>query len=140
MLALKRAVESIFILTTFYFSIENFTEDLPASVTRGELERAFQTWSAVTPLSFRLVPAGTRADIMLRFARGQHGDGYEFDGRGGVLAHAFFPGSRHIDGDAHFDEGEMFTANRNHGMVLVIRFANYNETLGGSKLTRQFQS
>jgi len=45
--------------------------------------------------------------LMARYSRGYHGDGYPFDGRGQILAHAFFPG-RDRGGDAHFDEEEIW--------------------------------
>lgn len=48
--------------------------------------------------------------IKLNFKRRYHGDGYDFDGPGQVLAHAFYPGSGR-GGDTHFDEEENWVFN-----------------------------
>lgn len=44
----------------------------------------------------------------LRFEVRNHGDPDPFDGRGGTLAHAFYPGSS-VSGNAHFDDEEDWT-------------------------------
>lgn len=44
---------------------------------------------------------------LLSCSSGYHGDGYPFDGRGQILAHAFFPG-KDRGGDVHFDEEEIW--------------------------------
>lgn len=43
--------------------------------------------------------------ILQTLLRKHHGDGYDFDGPGNILAHAFYPGSGR-GGDAHFDIDE----------------------------------
>ncbi|KFM60930.1 Matrix metalloproteinase-17, partial [Stegodyphus mimosarum] len=73
-------------------------------MVRAQLRRAFNIWSEVSALTFTEV-RGSTADIFVSFLKGQHGDGYPFDGEGSVLAHAFFPGEG-IGGDAHFDAEE----------------------------------
>ncbi|XP_067834992.1 matrix metalloproteinase-17-like isoform X3 [Heptranchias perlo] len=71
------------------------------------LHIAFRVWSRVSPLKFQWVSEG--ADIVIEFGRSHHGDGYPFDGPGGTLAHAFFPGDHPVSGDTHFDEDETWT-------------------------------
>lgn len=81
------------------------------------LSEAFQVWSRVSPLEFRR--GDDEADIVIDFGKSQHGDGYPFDGPGGTLAHAFFPGEHHLAGDTHFDDDELWTYNEPDGMDLA---------------------
>ena len=43
-----------------------------------------------------------KAKFKIRFKKGKHSDKYKFDGKGKVLAHAFYPRS----GKIHFDDDE----------------------------------
>ena len=77
----------------------------------SEIKRAFDAWEMVTPLRF--TQTSTKPDIIIIFAVGEHGDGDGFDGRGGTLAHAYFP---RYGGDAHFDASEIWTFESYQGM------------------------
>ncbi|XP_054724894.1 matrix metalloproteinase-2-like [Uloborus diversus] len=87
------------------WSIKRYPRGMDKGSVRVEISKAFKVWSDVSQLNFKEVNSGDSADIIVSFEHGQHGDGYPFDGRGIVLAHAFFPGMG-IGGDAHFDAEE----------------------------------
>jgi len=50
----------------------------------------------------------------MSFVQRDHGDGYPFDGPGGILAHAFYPA---FGGDVHYDNEETWTINSYQGSV-----------------------
>uniref|UniRef100_A0ACB8EWG2 Uncharacterized protein n=2 Tax=Sphaerodactylus townsendi TaxID=933632 RepID=A0ACB8EWG2_9SAUR len=78
---------------------------LPHDHIRNLFFYALKAWSKSSALTFREVHSGD-ADILVDFSRSYHEDGYPFDGPGGTLAHAFFPGEYPIAGDTHFDDEE----------------------------------
>ena len=74
-------------------------------MVRTALAVAADMWSRSARISLREVKPWQKADIRVKFALYNHGDGISFDGPGGVIAHAFFPQY----GDIHFDDSETFT-------------------------------
>uniref|UniRef100_A0A671W7G9 72 kDa type IV collagenase n=1 Tax=Sparus aurata TaxID=8175 RepID=A0A671W7G9_SPAAU len=102
------------------YRILGYTPDLDEEVINDAFFRAFKVWSDVTPLSFTRLMDG-EADIMINFGRNEHGDGYPFDGKDGLLAHAFAPGPG-IGGDSHFDDDEQWTLG--DGQVVKVKFGN----------------
>ncbi|KAK3609338.1 hypothetical protein CHS0354_024880 [Potamilus streckersoni] len=113
------------------FRILNYTPDIPRSEVRKAIIDAFKVWSDVTQLTFtEIVHGQVEADILIQFARSYHHDGYPFDGKGQVLAHAFFPGEDR-GGDTHFDDDEHWTFNSSEGVDLFMVAAHeFGHALG----------
>ncbi|XP_062950277.1 macrophage metalloelastase-like [Cynocephalus volans] len=110
------------------YRITNYTPDMKREDADDAIQKAFQVWSDVTPLKFIKVNQG-EADIMILFAYGDHGDFSAFDGRGGILAHAFAPGAR-IGGDVHFDEHEQWTENHRGVNLFLVAVHEIGHSLG----------
>ncbi|MEQ2212608.1 hypothetical protein XENOCAPTIV_002311 [Xenoophorus captivus] len=100
------------------YRILNYSPDMDSSLIDDAFARAFKVWSDVTPLTFTRLFQGT-ADIMISFGKAgvcffYHGDPYPFDGKDGLLAHAYPPGEG-MQGDAHFDDDEYWTLGKGGG-------------------------
>ncbi|PIO69539.1 Matrixin, partial [Teladorsagia circumcincta] len=80
---------------------------------RATLHRAFHEWSSVSSVRFEEV-SEPPANIVIGFERGRHQDAFPFDGKDGVVAHAFYP----RDGRLHFDADEDWTLNSDQGVNL----------------------
>ncbi|XP_072374374.1 72 kDa type IV collagenase [Scyliorhinus torazame] len=102
------------------YRIMGYTYDLDSETVDDAFARAFNVWATVTPLNFTRIFDG-EADIMINFGRWEHGDGYPFDGKDGLLAHAFAP-AKGIGGDSHFDDDEFWTLGE--GRVVKARYGN----------------
>ncbi|KFQ86525.1 Matrilysin, partial [Phoenicopterus ruber ruber] len=114
--------------THLTYKIVSYTTDLPQKKVDDAIKRAFMVWSDVTPLRFRRVSTG-HADIVIRFARREHGDDYPFDGRGNTLAHAFAPGEG-LGGDAHFDDDERWSEFDREVNLFLVAAHEFGHSLG----------
>jgi len=87
-----------------------------------EVAEAIHKWTVFIPLKIKKRRCGKNAripQIRVKFVQGWHGDRFEFDGAGGVLAHAFFPSRKRrkihpLTGDVHMD-GEEQWVNKGRG-------------------------
>ena len=81
----------------------------------------------MTPLTFAEQRSpGTSVDIDVEFVTRTHPqDTFPFDGRGGVLAHAFYPlNGETIRGDAHFDDDDLFSKTTGVGEQFTKNFTS----------------
>ena len=108
--------------------------EISPGVVRQTFANAFERWAAVTSLTFKEVGNPQQADMVLGFGAGSHCDLYHtagaacrkdspFDGRGGVLAHCYFPpgAGGATAGDGHFDSDEYWSADPVAGDSNVVR-------------------
>ncbi|KAM9385727.1 neutrophil collagenase-like [Pholidichthys leucotaenia] len=101
---------------------------IPALKLHKVFKAAWKLWSNVTPMKFRKRNR-READIVISFHIGDHKDGSPFDGRGGILAHAFLPGSG-IGGDVHFDADENWSFNFTGFSLLAVAVHEFGHALG----------
>lgn len=116
---LLKSVSNKYVTFTFFNSVHSYpspsqSPGLPDDLVDRILSHAFKAWSDAAPLNFRRVStdnkgAAAGGDIRVSFNRLFHDDGYPFDGQGGTLAHAFFPGMGEVAGDTHFDDEEIWS-------------------------------
>ncbi|KAL2238586.1 UNVERIFIED_CONTAM: Metalloendoproteinase 1 [Sesamum indicum] len=89
----------------------NLTYSFPVIARRDvypAIEHATELWAFFSSFKFSYTQNYDRADIKISFQYGNHGDGYPFDGRGGILGHALPPtiGILHYDADENWVNGE----------------------------------
>lgn len=95
---------------TVSYVFSRMTTQLGSAAAQAEIVRAMAEWSKVAAISWQpgANPFGA-ATVNVLFAAYDHGDGYPFDGPGGVVAHTFYPAPPNpepIAGDMHFDDSE----------------------------------
>ncbi|XP_047313036.1 metalloendoproteinase 1-MMP-like [Impatiens glandulifera] len=96
---------SFYVLGATRFSKLNLTWAVPPTTLPHVLnatESAFRSWKAAVPtFNFDRSNDFHGADIQINFVRGDHGDGFPFEGRQGTFAHAFPPpvGVLHLNTD-----------------------------------------
>jgi hypothetical protein len=95
---------------TLQYTFSNLSPKVSPALTVQELTRALNQWPKYANVHFTpgLNPQAT-GTVAIKFAEYDHGDGYPFDGPGGILAHTFYPvptNPEPIAGDMHLDGSE----------------------------------
>jgi hypothetical protein len=105
------------------YAFVNVSQKLPAAAAEPEIVRALNTWSKYVQVNWTET-SNTTADqtVAIMFATGAHGDGYPFNGPGGVVAHTFYPypvSSEPIAGNMHFNDDENWQIGENLDLYSV---------------------
>jgi hypothetical protein len=103
------------------YTFETLTPSLDPNAIQSEITRALALWASYTNLKFSegTDPQASRT-IDIKFASGQHGDAYPFDGST-MLAHTFYPAppnSEPIAGDMHLNSDENWQIGSGSGIDL----------------------
>ncbi len=106
---------------TYVFS--HVTTQLDSATAESEIRRAMAEWSKVAAITWQPGSnAAGSATVNILFAAYAHGDGYPFDGPGGILAHTFYPAPPNpepLAGDMHFDDSESWHLGANTDLFSV---------------------
>ncbi|XP_074527744.1 matrix metalloproteinase-18 [Halichoeres trimaculatus] len=113
---------------TLSYRITGNNSPIPRSKVHKVFRAAWKIWSNVASMKLRK-RSRKEADIVISFHNGDHKDGAPFDGKGGILAHAFLPGSG-IGGDVHFDADEDWSFNTTGFNLLVVAVHEFGHALG----------
>ncbi|HWC96176.1 MAG TPA: matrixin family metalloprotease [Candidatus Sulfopaludibacter sp.] len=108
---------------TVNYVFSQMTAQIGTAAAQAEIERAMAEWSKVAAVTWRRGsnPFGS-ATVNILFAAYDHGDGYPFDGPGGIVAHTFYPAPPNpepIAGDMHFDDSESWQIGANTDLFSV---------------------
>ena len=118
--------------TTLKYYIYNSSSHLTTTERENAIRSAFALWSDKSTLSFIQVYNPNQADIKIKWEKGNHGDGYPFDGNTGILAHAFYPppAGGNYAGHLHFDDDENWSINGSGIDLITVAAHEIGHLLG----------
>ena len=106
------------------WSLQSGGSTLPADTVSATIGKALAEWAKHACLQFRRTDVESRwRNLAFSFTRGEHLDPYPFDGRAGMLAHAFYPAGVNpepIAGDVHLDDDETWTIDGDPDLYSVL--------------------
>uniref|UniRef100_A0A1I7Y249 ZnMc domain-containing protein n=1 Tax=Steinernema glaseri TaxID=37863 RepID=A0A1I7Y249_9BILA len=111
---------------TLKWFIATYTKDIPQQEIKNTIRKSFDVWTQQIALDsqeniklvFEEAYSEEDADVVILWARGDHGDPFDFDDGGSanrqtnVLAHTFYPSyhsPNRLNGDIHLDDFEKWT-------------------------------